>query len=327
MSSGQTLLAVPEEDESVRSVVSVLRQQKGLKVETFSSFEAVIGRKANLPRPSGVLTKLDQRTPGFLELAVALDSEEAPHLPLLALVNGGLMRELPVETGPALVLADAGRPIEDLLAAVRSLVSGKPETQLFRQGVGYILPSVLSRRSVSLDLRSSSGLDAFIEIVGGDVWNAYSGDLTAIPAIESILYESIDRIEAKTLHTIPGERQLFLSGLQALSPHSRRQSVGPGPRAVAPKSRFDLGTQEIVPPTGPPEAVLPAAESRGSRTESAPRSETDQEFAMLLNEGIQASLARDYRRAAEAFEKALLRRPEDPKAKFNLARVRRRLKH
>ena len=324
--------AVPETDEAVASLAEALKEQPDLEVEVLDSFETAQRRLAAEPSPAGVVAALQSVSSRFLEFLVVLD--QAPRrIPILALVSSGLMESLPVETGPVLTLADHHSAVQDQVAAVQAMLAAPPRPSTRRLGVAYILPALIGHRSISLELGTTRGVEAYLEIVGGDIWNAYSGELQSMPALEAILYEPIEQAEVKTIHTIPGERQLLLSGVRSIAPSSRRLARGATgqPRQRTDEVR-DLGTQEILPlseqsqsfealeeePAPPASAGAAAPETPGARTED--------DFVVLLNKGIEASLARDYRTAAKAFREALEVKPGEPRAKFNLQRVLEQLK-
>ena len=78
--------------------------------------------------------------------------------------------------------------------------------------------------------------------------------------------------------------------------------------------------------TRPKVAVEEKASPRPKVSPPATRpADAPEPFEQYLNQGLEAALARDYRHAAEAFEKALALRPDDSRAQFNLARVQQRL--
>lgn len=165
---------------------------------------------------------------------------------------------------------------------------------------------------------SETGVEAQIDVVGGDIWNAYSGDLISKEAVDAIIYEPMANVTARPLNTIPGERQITTSGPQTMGPDTRRlrdpseDSEGDGDQ--------DFGTQEVE-----PKAILANLE-QSADAESVGRSDSaDELFDRHLTAGIKASLERNYKLAAESFASALEVRPGDTKAEFNLNRVRRYL--
>ena len=320
------LLVVPGASEALHPLLDDLRRSDGVTVETVPTFARAIQVCSNGGRPDAVAAQLDDQVPGLLELLIALDGE-AGSVPCLALLNGGTGRSLPIETGRSLLLRAATDPADSLRAALLSSLRETMAKAARRRSVDYLLSGILSRRSITLDLTLESGASATVEVLGGDVWNVYCDGLEALPALGSILFERVVGAEVRTLNTIPGERQIRVSGLEAVSPAARRLAAGAGPGTVPIDVIEDPGTREIFldaradEPEPEPASSMPVSPAPASSTPVSP----DERFDRLLAQGIQASLSRDYRRAAEAFESALELRPDDQRVKFNLDRVRSHL--
>lgn len=320
-----TLLVVKGEGSAVDGLLPDLCRLEGLEIEEVSSFGQALEEYADGDPPAGVIAGVDRQRPGFLELLAGLDWV-SPRVPFLGLVNGSLSGELPVETGPSLVLQRADRPARQLVSAVAACMPAGSAAVSFRRGVDYLLPALLSCRSVSLDLRCDSGVDAYLEILGGDLWNVYADSLEGVEALEALLYEPVAQARVRTLQTIPEDRHIWSSGMQAL---------GVGTRRLPP--RFEL---EAPPPATPAATGERVRAGSGLKTQAldiawidaekpdelnaAEQQEVD--FERHLREGIRASLARDYGRAVEAFQAALEVRPNDRRVMLNLERVRQRLR-
>ncbi len=307
-----------------RALLRELAELEALRIEPATDVGQGIRLLVEEVPPAVVLAGIDQRTPGFPELLATVDAMVL-RIPVLATANGGILRDLPVETGPALTLLDLGRLPQDLVARVSSAISTPLGPGCLRRGVDYLLPAILSGRSISLELRSSTDRQVLVELVGGDVWNVYA-DLEAFAALESILFEPVSQAEVQTLQTIPGERQLHQPGVEALGPGTRR--IARTGRSAREESR-NLSTQEVnlreliaesraIPSPASGEATAACEPVAGADPVAA-------RFEDLLSEGIEAALFRDYARAARAFEGALELRPNDPRVKHNLDRIRRHL--
>ncbi|MEM7350989.1 MAG: hypothetical protein AAF657_09305 [Acidobacteriota bacterium] len=262
------------------------------------------------------MAELNEQAPGFLELLTTLD-RATPPIPLLGTANGGLLNNLPVESSN-LPLLDLELPTTDYASRLESAISAASvgKHKYCRQGVDYLLPAVLCRRSVSMELLSTGGLEVSVEVVGGDIWNAYAGVLEAVPALETILFQTISRVEIRMLQMIPGERQMGHSGLEALGPATRLLKS----RRVQDSQRF--GTREI--DISGVAAEMRAMNSQQVELAGTPESPNDR-FEHLLATGIEASLARDYPRAGRAFEEALTLKPGDARVRHNLERIRQYL--
>jgi hypothetical protein len=302
-------LIVPQEAATVQPLLQLLRQGDW-DLDEAADFATAL-KNATAALPAGVVAECGPQSPGLLELVVALDAVQ-PGVPFLVVSSNGTVRDLPIEPSRSIVWQSAARRPRDLLTSLRSLAASPRAAEAFRRGADYLLAAILCQRSIGLDLLANEGKEAHVEIVGGDVWNAYGEDGgMAMDALEAILYEPIRQATVRALHHIPGERQIRLHGVQALGPASRRppeRKTAPVPTLSLPPrvEIHEFGTQDV--------EIVPLEEV------------ADDRFDHLLEEGIKASLARDYARAVRAFEDALTLKPGNTKAEFNLARVRSKLK-
>ncbi len=316
------LLTALQPSDRAQAVLRELRREDGLQIECVEDSQAAVRWLSDADPPSGVLAQLDQQAPGFLEVLTTID-RMTQRIPVLGTATGGLVRDLPVETS-SLILLDLELPTTDFASRIVSAVSSSSNggNRTCRQGVDYLLPAILCRRSVNLELLSTNGAEVSVELVGGDVWNAYGGDLEAVSALEAILFEPVSQVAVRALQMIPGERQIRHSGVEALGPGTRRLQVGRGQNASQQESHQQFGTQEF--DMRALVAELRSTNSRRVKPEGESES-PDERFERLLATGIEASLSRDYTRAGSAFEEALTLRPDDPRVRHNLERIRRYL--
>ncbi len=308
------LLTALQPSDRTQAVLLELSREQGFQVESVSDSPTAVRWLMDEGPAVGVLAELNQQAPGFLELLAAVDDMASP-IPVLGTANGGLVCDLPVYPSRALTLLGLELPAVDFATCVVSAIStsASSATVSCRQGIDYVLPAILCRRSVSLRLQSADGLAVSVELVGGDIWNAYTEDLEPESALEAILFAPVSAVEIRILQMIPGERQIILCGVDALSLATRAsESAGQQPHGT---NKVDM--RAVV-------AELRAANSRSAKSEGAGES-LDDRFEALLATGIEASLSRDYSRAGQAFEEALTIRPGDPRVRHNLERIRRHL--
>lgn len=146
-----------------------------------------------------------------------------------------------------------------------------------------------------------------LEIVGGDVWSAESGRRNGLEALVEFLLESPLSIDTVALRSVPSQRPLKTPGAATLR------------RALALLNDRDIGTSPI--------QVVDLRATRGAAQPLArdPSPTASPElFDEALAAGISAALARDFPRAIGCFERALEMRPNDPRALYNLGRVKDR---
>ncbi len=315
------LLTALQPSDRTRAVVRELRREDSLEIECVQDCRVAVRRLTDGDPPGGVLAQLDRQAPGFLELLATID-RMTPRIPVLGTANGDLVRDLPVETSRGLPLLDLELSATDFTSSIVSAISTSSNGghTACRQGIDYLLPAILCRRSVSLEMVSDRGLEVSVDLVGGDVWNAYAGELEAALVLDAVLFEPVSRVEIRTLQMIPGERQLGYAGVEALGPWTRCTRPGSGRDAGECENHRLRSTQEI--DMHSVIAELRSANTPSTRSEDGPESPDDR-FERLLATGIEASLSRDYPRARRAFEEALILRPDDRRASHNLERIRR----
>lgn len=327
------LWVVPQSASSIESLLPHLQLEAGVRIETFDTYASLLKDVDDRPPATVVLAEAGPQNPGLLDLLVHLDSAKDA-VPCIAVMPDGSGPELPVEPSRSLRLMNRRDALLELLALNQGVLT--PATPR-RLAVDYLLLAILCRRSMALGLTIAPQSESLVEIVGGDIWNIYGPSSEGIEALEEILYEPLTQAAIRALHTIPGERQLEHSGLRALSPATRRMGLSDAARDTG--SSLDFGTQEVetdevranVEKAEQAEVAQEASEaSTGSTADSVPESaekpgDDGAKVEVLLTQGIQASLARDYQAAAAAFRQALELRPGETRAEFNLGRIQKHL--
>jgi serine/threonine protein kinase len=147
--------------------------------------------------------------------------------------------------------------------------------------------------------------------------------------------EELERVVSRLLRKeaderYPSCRELLLDLEQVPVPEAMSASAGgepadrpPADEAAAARTAPMPGLapeMDETPLSGTPSVATPSvATPRREPAESGPEG---QDFDRLIEKGLGAAFARDYRGAAAAFEEALRLRPGDSRARFNLQRVR-----
>lgn len=326
------LWVVPQSASSIESLLPHLHLEAGMRIETFDTYASLLKDVGDRPPATVVLAEAGPQNPGLLDLLVQLDSAKDA-VPCIAVMPDGSGPDLPVEPSRSLRLMNRRDALLELLALNQGVLTPAMPRRL---AVDYLLLAILCRRSMALELTIAPHSETLVEIVGGDIWNIYGPSSEAVEALDEILYEPLTQAAIRALHTIPGERQLEHSGLRALSPATRRLERGD---ERDDGSALDFGTQEVetgevrgnVEKAQQAEGAEGASDSSAASTaepvaESAEQSSDDgAKVEVLLTQGIQASLARDYQAAAAAFRQALELRPGETRAEFNLGRIQKHL--
>lgn len=219
-----------------------------------------------------------------------------------------------------------------------------PDGPMF-SAADYLRLALELTQSVDLRLYFGGGQRLQLEVVGGDLWNAYRDERVGFAALERLPDASPQTVEARHLRSVPTVRQIIETGssvLRRLRVRSARSSaaqsaamdvaadtsldtaeIDRGDVVALRRGRGDTPAEEApAPPTARPTAADSDSHCAPEPSESpAERSAFDKAFA----EGIDAAFHRDYPRSIAAFERALELRPNDRRVRFNISRIRRLL--
>lgn len=305
------LLVMMHEHSPHQGLVQDLRARTELEIEHLDEHKEAFERLIDHP-PEGLLAVIDRPDPHHLELLAALEAFKL-RIPILVLKKDAVNAGLPFAPSPFLTVLEAAQPTADLAESIRAALARKrDDAGPILRVVDYLQLAVLGAQSVTLDLHCSAQQELHLELVGGDLWNAYRNDLDGDPAILPVLYSSPSHVKVRPLQKIPFERTFKKQGLATLF-ELHDASLLEEAREHSTQA-IDLDElQEMLESDG--ETVpINLEESLSGRVET------------LLTEGLEAALARDYQRALEIFEEAAAIRPEDPRVVHNLQRIRQRLK-
>ena len=296
------LLVVAEDESVVEPILSMLPEME-LVIRRFTSFPAAIDGWNGSERPNSVLASKTLSTPGLLELLIALD-EKPPIVPVIVLDDEDLA--VPVPLGPKLFWC-RNRISGDLPAPVMDAVGNPVNVRSVRRLADYLVCAMACLRSVCLEVSLKNGSDCLFEFVGGDLWNVYSDGAEGPSALKEIVQETVVGAQVRKLQMIPGERQIFETGVSPLGPGSAEDDE-------------EFSTNELT-----LSDVVSDLKANGDWPIADKKTTEVIDFDQLLTQGIKASLARDYELAVDLFQKACALRPDDPRAKFNLEQVQRKL--
>ena len=322
------LLVVSEDDSAVESMLAKLNGMD-LVIEQSSSFGAAIRNLGASGRPDSVLIAKSLSTPGVLELIAALD-EEPPTIPVIVLDDEPLL--VPVKLSPELIWHHH-QSSGTLPGSIASAFGSPANVRSVRWPVDYLVCAMACLRSVGLQIGLKNGADCLFEFVGGDLWNVYSDGAEGLEALAEVVYEPVSNAEVRKLQMIPGERQIYQTGVRPLAPESMKGvateeeefSTNEFPVKPVIDELKAAGHWPVTGNRGGGDSRSPTTGSTAKPAETVGADSADP-FDDILTRGIKASLSRNYTLAAELFRQALDLRPDDPKAKFNLQQVQKRLK-
>jgi len=209
------------------------------------------------------------------------------------------------------------RLIRETAKRVVDSLEGEAKGKLFRTS-DYLQLAVLFGLSVRMYLRFQQASEVQINVVGGDVWSAFSGVLEGEAALRAQFLDTPESVEVAPIKVLPKHRQILASGVDFLLRCGERAS-----RRSVERSTVDLTPAEKSTPSHDGTQPVDVQVVREIRTRLAAGEEPDQidDFEELFAGGIRAALARSYEEAAASFRKALEIRPHDRRAQMNLARV------
>ncbi len=154
----------------------------------------------------------------------------------------------------------------------------------------YLQLAAMGRSSARLEANLQDGRTAVLFIVDGDIWSAFLGEIQGEDVVRELLAATTVSIVMRALDGPRPERQIDVSCERLLL----NLATAEDERDREPVEDDDTGEAE---------------------------SDIDPLFAEAFAEGIEASMEKDFQVAAEAFQRALTHKPDDPQALYNLERV------
>lgn len=170
-----------------------------------------------------------------------------PDLSILVLLPDGMDFPLPSGLHPRLRFAPSWLSSERLLAEIRfSLTNAacRPSRTALRL-VDYLAVAVALRQSLDLHVQRSGGGSALFDVVEGNLWNAYSGDLEGEAALAAEIFALPSTVEAVLQQSLPTRRQIRRPGSDVLR-DAARYATGGAPKTAAPDCRQ---TQPLIIPS------------------------------------------------------------------------------
>ncbi len=193
----------------------------------------------------------------------------------------------------------------------------------------YMQLSSLGRHSVTIEVVGKGRVTIF----QGQVWSAVDGNGDGTAALQRLLGDTSSQVVCQALKGEPGPRTLTGSAEEVLLEAARLMDEG---QASGAHSEFtELEVEDLpLPSPAPPPAVSPSGLQALAHTslsspsalvaaaEVEPASGVDAaRFETLWEKGLEATFAKRYREALEAFEGARTLRPEDRRVEANIARL------
>jgi len=233
------VLVVEDEAAILRGVVRSLESDPELRVTGCSSVNEAVPVLGNDP-PSLLVTDLSLPGRSGLEMISELD-RNGLRIPIVITTAYRARFEPQFPEDAHLVVLEKPVPLQQLRTLIHELL-GKPE--LRRTGPtfevsDYLQLAGMGRYSVVLRIATRVGAEeGWIEVVDGDVWNAYFGELTGEQALSRMLTLEVTAVSAQALSERPQQRQIE-QRLEALLLELVRQ--------IDESRRDRIGAQELEP--------------------------------------------------------------------------------
>jgi hypothetical protein len=277
--------------------------------------------------PAGLLAEVDLSNLRVFEAVLACGAAALP-IPCLVLVEGAVEAEQVARLPAEVTIFDVQRSPETLAAELAVAISSSALSPSEGSGGSawevsdHLLLAVICGISASLEFQTDKDRELIVEMIGGDLWNAYGGDFEGVAALEAHLSDRPRQVSVRPVQVIPGQRQLRRKGFETLRRHglpSRgHDSTSRETKEVIFEDVRDLMRKVSV---SPPPLDVEAPQSQSDPTKQS----VGERFEGLLATGLKTALARNYPEAVKAFEEAVALDPSDPRARLNLKKVRSQL--
>ena len=326
------LLALVDEFCSYRPFLQELGEHLGISVELIPELKRAFERLLE-SSPTGLVISIHQPDSCNIELLAAADAFQL-EIPLFVLIPDFGKIKLPFGFCRKLAPLDGNHSHEDLIQMVQRRLAAPIESQKLRV-VDYLQLALLGKQSICLELYCGPEQNLHAELVGGDLWNCYLGDVSGAEALTHVVVRNPSNVTVRGLNHIPRERHFRESGFEVLEALKTNALSGRSQKTLEmdiDQIESLLETQE--PERNEPELYEPepqdsaeTADLKIATAEDLQRArDLRDRFESLLTRGLEAALRRDYEVALKLFEEAASIDPEDPRVVYNLQQIRRRKK-
>jgi len=291
------VLVVEDEPSILRGYMRAINRDPGLRATGCAMVEEAVG--VLLQDPPDILVT-DLNLPGRHGLEMINELEAAGlRIPIIVVTAFKAHYEHSFPERADLLVLEKPISVNHLLSVIHARLGAAP-SQGARAGfqvADYLQLAGMSRASVVLRASLEQGDEGWLEIVEGDVWNAYFGSLVGEEAVAALMHLPAAAVATQVLAEPPGARQIT-RGLEGLL--------------------LELARQKDESRRNAPEPAPPATAERVAYAERAG-------YAERMEAGMAAVRNERWAEAVVAFEAALAARPEDSRARHNLERSRRLL--
>jgi DNA-binding response OmpR family regulator len=290
MSDQYHVLVVEDEAAILRGVLRSIDRHPDLRSSGCYTVDEAVAVLGTDP-PDLLITDLN--LPGRNGLEMIAELEKAGRMiPIIVVTAYRAVYESFFPRHHEMVVLEKPVPAVVLLDHIHSLLAGaetRPVGPAF-QVSDYLQLAGMGRHSVILEVSVGESQSGRLEVVEGELWNASFGRLTGKEAVVAMLDLPTNAVASQALSVLPASRQIEESIDALLLDQARRLD-----------------------------------ESRRNRQLAATDVGSIESYAMAFEIGMKAVEREDWAGATAAFSRALERRPNDARARYNLERTQKML--
>lgn len=309
------VLVVEDEPTILRGFLRAIDRDPGLRATGCYSVDQAVDVLGSDP-PDLLVTDLNLPGRHGLEMINELDNADL-HIPIIVVTAFRAVYEHWFPEQSELAVLEKPVSMSHLLNVIHSRIasveSRRPSGGF--QVADYLQLAGMGRSSVVLRASLENGKDGWLEIVEGDVWNAYYGKLSGEQAVAALMYLPAEAVATQALAEPPKTRQIERSLEGLLLDLARREDEG---RRDRPEIEPDMVLPEV-------DAAAGKADGEDAAAESSEKGRHER-YIELMEAGMNAVNQEGWDAAVAAFEAALELVPDDPRARHNLERSRRLLR-
>jgi len=283
------VLIVEDEAAQLRGILRALESLDGVRCTGCSTLAKARQTITDDP-PDLLATDINLAGENGLELLPILE-QTGQTTPIIIMTAYRTAYDDRIPRSDMVTILEKPLAVTDLRELIRQKLEGSETGGSPLEITDYLQLAAMGRSSARLEANLQDGRTAVLFIVDGDIWSAFLGEIQGEDVVRELLASTTVSIVMRALDGSRPERQIDVSCEQLL---------------------LNLATAEDE----------CDRQSAGDDDAGEAESDIDPMFAEAFAQGIEASIEKDFQTSAEAFQRALTHKPDDPQALYNLERVR-----
>ncbi|MEN8163296.1 MAG: response regulator [Acidobacteriota bacterium] len=290
------VLIVEDEAAQLRGILRAMESLDGVRCTGCSTLAKARQTIADDP-PDLLATDINLAGENGLELLTVLEAGGRP-IPVIIMTAYRTTYDDRIPRSDSVTILEKPLSVADLRELIRQKLerSGSVAEGTPLQITDYLQLAAMGRSSARIEANLEDGRTALLNIIEGDIWSASLDELEDESVVMELMKAKAESIVMRALDGAIPERRIHVSCERLLLNLA----------AAEDEQDRDFGADDD---TGEIEA------------NPEPEADCNPLFAEAFAHGIEAGMAKDYEKAAEAFRKALEFNPDDPQTLYNLERV------